>query len=191
VRPDPEAGTDVDPASVADAFVAALPGISWFGGVGSPLAVAELNVASRYLAGIGRRGLAVEAVATWWDTAEVASDPTWDRSLWDWEERVRLSLLSATDGVIGEPLGVELLSRVIDVASQVTFAAASGVLAEAGDCDPYLVRVASGAASQAAYQAGLAAIAGAGPDHPFVLKLELYRAGRWPLGIVAGAYRIF
>ena len=31
----------------------------------------------------------------------------------------------------------------------------------------------------------------AGADHPFGAKFGLFEAGRWPLGIVAGHFRLF
>ena len=29
------------------------------------------------------------------------------------------------------------------------------------------------------------------PDHPFLVKFRLFEGGRWPLGIVAGRFRLF
>jgi hypothetical protein len=43
----------------------------------------------------------------------------------------------------------------------------------------------------AAYQARLARAAGAPAGHPFVRKYALYCAGRWPLGLYAGAFGLF
>jgi hypothetical protein len=39
--------------------------------------------------------------------------------------------------------------------------------------------------------ATLARLAGQGADHLFMRKYALFESGRWPLGVVAGAFHLF
>ena len=83
------------------------------------------------------------------------------------------------------------LTRVTEAASAVVMGAASVAAARSGVADAALARVAAGAATEAAYHAGLARIAGAGANHPFAIKFRLFAAGRWPLGIAGGILHLF
>jgi hypothetical protein len=174
----------------AKQFAAELSTIPWFTSVGRPLSDGLLESCARYLAAIDRGGLAVRRVESWQDAAVIAGDPSWDRSWWDREEDDRRDLLAQIEGAKGGTV-VEALIPIVDAAGNAAEEAASTALAHSHDADPYLARVAAGAATQAAYQAGLALIAEAGRDHPFALKFAIFAAGRWPLGILAGCHYIF
>jgi hypothetical protein len=79
----------------------------------------------------------------------------------------------------------------MDLTADAVQNAASTALARAGIADEMLSRVAAGAASQACHQRALANAAGRGADHGFAIKYQLYRGGRWLLGVVGGRCFVF
>jgi len=68
---------------------------------------------------------------------------------------------------------------------------AAAIAAARQSCgDPYIIRVAAGAAMQATHQRALASMAGE-PEHFFSHKYQLFASGHWPLGFYNGAFHIF
>jgi hypothetical protein len=131
----------------------------------------------------------VEVVAGWPAAIALISDAR-TLAAWD-EERLAEAALRARAEARTGPEGLRaLLSPVVDAGLTVFFEAAETATRRAGLDDPYLVRVAAGAASQAAFQAALARAAGA-DDHPFVQKYTLFEHGRWVLGKIARTLYIY
>lgn len=177
-------------AAVA-ALAARLPAIGWFAAVGAqPDRDAAADVAA-YLTGLGLASAPVAGVADWRAAQAVADAPDWDHRWWDAEERARQALLADAGAAHGRPVLLAALTAVTDAAAAAAQAAADAALARAGIGEPGLARAAGGAALQAAYLAGLALAAGADGDHPFARKLALFEHGRWPLGLLRGAFRLF
>jgi hypothetical protein len=161
--------------------------IPWFAAAGEPLEDAERDEAGRYLAAVGLADVGVAAAGTWQRAKAIADDPAWDRRWWDAEERLRIALRSAGwrrfDGA-----GLEQALSRITAASDLVHGAAAVACARAGVADAALIKSAAGAATQACYLAALATAAGAGAEHAFAVKFRLFAGGRWPLGIIAGAF---
>jgi hypothetical protein len=82
------------------------------------------------------------------------------------------------------------LTRATDDIAEAVHGAAAVAAARQGCGDPYIIRVAAGAAMQATHQRALAWMAGE-PEHFFVRKYQLFAAGHWPLGVYHGAFHIF
>lgn len=174
-----------------EAFARALPRASWFAAVGAPLDPGEVAEMVAWAAGLELGRPSVAPVAEWSEAGALARASGGDAGWWEREEderRTLLALAGARHGV--EPL-LAALSRVTLVASDAAMAAASIALGRAGIADESLARVAAGAGSQAAYHAALGLAAGMTPRHAFAAKFRLHEAGRWPLGIVDGAARLF
>lgn len=179
-------------ASSLDGLLAAIPHASWFAALGTALAPSERAELAAYLAGLELAPAPAAPVADWEAAGAVAADPGWDHRWWDAEERLRAALLARAEAAAGREATLERLTAVTMAAHDATIGAAAMAAAAAGVADQALVRVAAGAATQACYQAALALLAGANaPEHPFAAKLRLFRAGRWPLGIVGGTAYIF
>lgn len=177
-------------APVAD-FAESLRHVSWFAAVGQALTDGERHEAADYLRAIGFPDAAIVPVSEW-RAAEAATRSTqWSRAWWDAEERARADLLARAGKIHGAHELMTALSRVTLEASEVVLGAASIAAARSAIADPALARVAAGAATQAAYQAGLALAAGVGDMHPFAIKFRLFAAGRWPLGMVGDTFQIF
>ncbi len=164
---------------------------SWFAALGEPLTTAERAEAEAYLAALGVAGRSIAAVADWRAAERIARDPDWDVGWWEAEETLRQTLWRRLSRDANEHDLLAALSQVTDAASGVVLGQAAIAAARSGIADPALIRVAAGAATQAAYQAALAEIARAGSAHAFAVKYRLYAAGRWPLGVVGGAFYLF
>ncbi|MFO1318976.1 MAG: hypothetical protein U1F52_05130 [Burkholderiales bacterium] len=110
---------------------------------------------------------------------------------WEREESERRSLLVRVVECLGEPAAMETLGLEIGVDHEIIHGAATVAAARAGVADAAILRAAAGAASMAAHGFALARLAEAGRSHVFVRKYALFEAGRWPLGIVGGAFHLF
>jgi hypothetical protein len=164
---------------------------SWFVAVGEQLAAGERADAASYLDGLGFAGIATAGVADWQQAKALADAPDWDPAWWNEEERLRIGLLEAATARHGRAPLLAALSRAAQGASDTAHGQAALATVRAGIADPTLARAATGAATQASYLAALAVAAATDPDHPFLAKFRLFEAGRWPLGIVAGRFRLF
>lgn len=171
-------------------FARGLRHLSWFAAVGQELTADERREAEDYLRALGITA-EVATVADWREAERVTRDSQWSRAWWDEEERLRAALLGTAKEIHDEHTLMTALSRVTLDASDVVLGAASIAASRSLVANPALARVAAGAATQAAYQAGLALAAGAGDMHPFAIKFRLFAAGRWPLGLVGTAFHIF
>lgn len=172
-------------------FADSLRHVSWFAAVGQPLTLDERRESEDYLRALGFDDAAVAPVTDWRAAESATRDAQWSRAWWNAEERARSRLLEAAGESHGEHALLTSLSRVMLEASDVVLGAASTAASRSAIADPALARVAAGAATQAAYQAGLALAAEAGDMHPFAIKFRLFGAGRWPLGVVGDAFHIF
>jgi hypothetical protein len=166
---------------------------SWFAALGERLTQGERWDARAYLAGLGFADAGVAEIASWDEAAAIAKSPDWSRAWWDREEAERQHLLTICGALYPEPELMAALSRVMELASATTHGAAAIAASRAGIADPALIRVAAGAAAQAAYQAALPVLAGkpGEAEHAFSIKFRLFEAGRWPLGIAGGSFSVF
>lgn len=131
----------------------------------------------------------LERIGTWEAAVRLSQDP---RMLPAWEEEqlaeAALKERAARPGAT--PALDAALTPVLEAGLDLFFEAAQRATRRAGLEDPYLVRVAAGALSQAAYQAALARATGA-DDHPFVQKYALFERGRWVVGKIARTLYVF
>jgi hypothetical protein len=172
-------------------FAESLRHVSWFAAVGQDLSTDERCEAEDYVRAIGFGEAKVVAVPDWRSAEASTRDGQWNRAWWDAEERERTRLLADAAKTHNEHAILTALSRVTLEASDVVLGAASIAASRSAIADPALARVAAGAATQAAYQAGLAITADAGDMHPFALKFRLFAAGRWPLGLIGNTLHVF
>lgn len=171
-------------------FTSAIAAASWFAAVGQPLTEGEEREALDYLAAL-HLGTRIVTVGDWRAAETATRSPDWNSAWWNAEETERLALLDRARASWGERGLMTALTRITDEATRITLGAASIAAARDGIADPALSRVAAGAATQAAYHAALALAAGAGSAHPFAIKLRLFSAGRWPLGLVGDTFHLF
>lgn len=159
---------------------------AWFSSVGQPPTSAEIADARSLADALGFPDIEINWLAGWPGAETAARNGSAD--WWDREEKLATRLRAAA-GESAESAAT--LDGVVRAASDVTLGAAAVAANRSGIADPYLTRVAAGAASHAAWQAALAHSAGEGPDHPFAAKYRLFAAGRWPLGLSGGKLCIF
>ena len=163
----------------------------WFCMLGEPITLLERSQVHGYLSGLGiDDSLPVEPVFEWDAAREVITNPAWDRRCWDAERLETQRLYGRASEGRGKAELLQSLSRTLETGEAVHGAAA--VAAARGRCsDAGLIAAAAGAVSEALPLAELASLARADDAHPFFLKQELFAAGRWPLGAVAGCYYVF
>ena len=156
---------------------------AWFTCLGLPLVEAEAIDLADYLRGIGIAANTPVVLVDSWQAAEATlKNPQWDQSWWQAEEAERARLLKACGG---SDAALKTLTQATDEVTEALHGAAAVAAARSGVADPYLVRVAAGAALQAVHQAALAEQAGEA-DHPFIKKRGLYASGHWLLGTYTG-----
>lgn len=164
---------------------------AWFALLGAPLAENERNMAHAYLRGLGiAEPLLVDGVRDWSEARAVVTAPAWDQRWWEAEQLEKRRLHARASAAHGEARLFESLSRTL-VSSEPLRTAAATAAERSGCTDRGLVGAAAGAASETCHLAELARLADAEATHPFFVKRALFDAGRWPLGILSGAYRIF
>lgn len=174
-----------------DRFSALTRRVRWFAALGRPFQKAERETADAYLAELGFVEAALAGIADWEEAEGAARNPDWNTAWWEAEEGQRMALIAEACAVRAEAEVMDALSGLSAAASEASFKAAGRALRRAGLDDEALARAAAGAATQAAYQAGLVLLADAGPGHAFALKFRLFESGRWPLGIVGTSFNVF
>lgn len=161
---------------------------AWFAVLGIALTRAEQGDLSAYVTGLQLAPqTGVELVQDWHAAAALTRAPGGDMSWWDREEAERKRLtarIGDADAVLHE------LTRATDEIAEAVHGAAAVAAARQGCGDPYIIRVAAGAAMQATHQRALAAMAGE-PEHFFACRYRLFAAGHWPLGVYGGRFHIF
>ncbi len=191
LRAVPPAASEAPDIAAIGRFAAGLSRVSWFTAVGQDLTDAETREAGDYLDALGLGHATLLAARSWREAEAVTRDPGWNPAWWNAEESLRQSLLAAAARDWGESALLAALTRVTEEATEITLGAASIAASRDGVADPSLARVASGAATQAAYHAALARAARQGDSHPFAIKFRLFAAGRWPLGLTSTRFYLF
>ena len=185
---------------------------TWFGCLGRPLAAADPVNSRAYLDALGYPPkLSTVSVENWREAERIVRAPDWDSGWWEREERERDRLRAAVERRLGSTQMLERLTAATDQTADPIHAAAIVAMARTGSgadamvraasgADAMvraasgadaMVRAASGAAMMAAHEFALAQLAGCGPDHLFMRKYSLFKSGRWPLGVLRGAFYLF
>jgi hypothetical protein len=165
---------------------------AWFKRLGMPLAAAEHDCIAAMLGDLGLApGTPIVIATSWRDVGLVLRAQEQDNRWWNGEEAERESLwmIAAEDMTEGELL--THLTRSTAAQRDLVCGGASLAAAGSDGTDPDLVRAASDAALVAVHQHALADLARAPTAHYFRRKFRLFAGGRWPLGVHAGAYRLF
>jgi hypothetical protein len=165
---------------------------AWFTCLGQPLVSGRLEAARAYFSALGYAADAPIHTADSWVAAErIARDPQWDRTWWEFEEQERDRLLRQARDRLGAGLLLERLSAATELAADAIHAAAAIAAERDGVADAALIRAASGAAAMALHEAALARLAGCDSEHLFMRKYRVFESGRWPLGVLRGAFYLF
>jgi hypothetical protein len=167
-------------------------GQAFFERLGVPLDETERAALAAVVNGVpGWMSLTAGRVESWIELARIVQSQHADDDWADWEEGERERLWSLASEQHTEHDLHRRLSAMNEALSSDAAHAASQAAERDGVADAGLVGAAAAAALLAAHQASLVGLAGLAPEHYFRLKFELFRAGRWPLGVVDGVYRVF
>ena len=174
--------------------VAPVPALSaaWFSACGLPLEASDVREVAGYLAELGAdAATCIEPVASWDHAELIIRSPLWEPAWWEREETERKRLLKLCIARLGQATALETLGLEASVGHDIIHGAATVAAARSGVSDPALIRAAAGSASMAAHGHALARLAGTGADHFFMRRYRLFEGGRWPLGVVDGAFHLF
>lgn len=165
--------------------------IAWLSRAGAPRDDADAAAARDYRRALG--GLAAECqwVADWPAALALLQRGRWDEAWWEAEQAQARALMAQASCNHGQTQSLQAITRTLDAVSDLLLARARAQLERSGRPSEEWARVAAGAAGQALYQHTLADLANAAPSHPLRLKFELWRRGRWPLGVFGGTLYIF
>jgi hypothetical protein len=167
-------------------------GQAFFERLGLPLNETERAALAALVRGIaGWSSVTAAPVQSWIELARIVQGQHADDAWAEWEEGERERLWSLASEQHTEHDLHRRLSAMNEALSGDAAHAASQVAERDGIADTGLVAAAAAAALLAAHQASLVGLAGLAPEHYFRLKFELFRGGRWPLGVVDGVYRVF
>ena len=164
---------------------------SWFAELGDPLTPTTRETAQQFLDMLGFPDASLTPVANWADTAAAAQSLDWDPTGWEAEEQLRASVAAQALTVLSEEaltLGLADLSARLQPILQQALEEAAALYDEE---DTELINAALGAALQAAHGAALATVCETGPDHPLLLKYQLFCTGHWPIGIAGLSFNLF
>ncbi len=173
-------------------FIAAARNAPWFTALGEPPRRTIRTLAQRYMDGLGFPDITLTPLATWEDAADAAVSLDWDTAAWEAEEGLRAALTTEVLDQIGEDaFEIAMTHLAAEVTPPIRLAA--GTNAGLWNMrDIAAINAAVGSAVQTCHLAALTLIAGeADEDHPFMAKLALYEAGRWPVGITGASFNLF
>ena len=164
----------------------------WFGRVGLPLTPEEYGAVSALLCSVAPEAtVSITRIPSWHEAAAFLGmaerDPTW----WNQEEEEREQLWERAAEKLSESELLRAVAAMTSGLDEQIRRAASAAATAAGVIDAGIVDEASGMALLAAHQNALAELAGERPDHRFILKYALWKAGRWPLGYHSARFAIF
>ena len=165
---------------------------AWFAALGQSLTASDKDDVAGYIIGLGLASLGFALVADWHEARQVAEHPDWDRDWFAREEAMRQDLMARAATVFGGNAQVmSAISPVTEAAADVLPEPAAEAGARFAVSEPGPIKAAIGAAAHSVYLAALARAAGADDKHPFARKLSLFRAGHWPLVVLAGRFYLF
>ncbi len=162
----------------------------WFARLGDALSAEDMEAAKTYLEALGFGHATPARVSAWEDAIAAAESLGWDSEGWATEEGLRAGLTAQVLETL-EPEEFEVVQSF--VASLVTpqIKEAAEEVARLSDLrDAEILTAAVGAALQATHGAMLVLLAGE-EGHPFTARYELFRRGRWPMGVAGMTLNIF
>jgi len=177
--------------AVLDHVRSELAALPWFSSVGQPQTRAEAAEADAYLRALDADASGgIRWVSDWAEAEGIVRDPT-GAAWWSAEVELHRASLAAIGPVAESPAFIGTLNESVHAVSDIVMGAAARAAARDGVAGEAVIRVAAGAAGEAAEQVMAARLAGAAPDHPFEIKLRLYTGGRWPLGLAGEGLAVF
>lgn len=172
-------------------FAKTLSHINWFTRVGETFEAEDLKNAQDYLDRLGFPDVAILPVEDWEQAADLAESPDFDTLSWEAEEQLRADL----ENHVLEQIDVDALSVVLTHLSQIvsmeTKAATQNVAALWDIEDEQLLTAATGMALQTCHMYALGLLSDQDEDFPIYGKFELYKLGRWPIGITGSSFNLF
>jgi len=173
----------------ADQIIPALPKEVWFASVGRELTAIERDECRHHLLKIGKPDH-VTLVRSWEEAYSLLTGPTCAACL-EYERAEERRLFEAACTKLSSDAVLLRLSNLMRGSADLFRGPATVACSKASVSDPAIAAAATGCASQALHQYGLARLAGADEEHFFAAKFRLFLGGRWPLGADATQLYLF
>ena len=164
-------------------FEDSLSKVGWFEAAGKLLNQEEKTMTTLYLKALGVKHRDINVVKEWQTVQKVACRADWVPTWWQTERDLSVALTAESKAVLGDGLFhsrmTQIMSKIFDPVPREV----SDILLSLDIRDEALIKSATGAATEAVHQAALGTIKVSNNNHPFLYKFQLFRAGRWPLGV--------
>ena len=164
--------------------------IPWFKSTGKNMDSLLKNVVLNYCKKIGKSEK-IKKIQSWENAIQIINSDKWNRDCWEIEEKEKSNLLNILLKNISEK---ELLNCLNALTIETTKIIEKYSIENLKNNDikyHYFTKVAAGSAAISCYQAALALAANKGPNHIFISKFQLFKAGHWPLIVTDNSLNIF
>jgi len=173
----------------ADQILPALPKSVWFSAVGRELTALERAECSHHLSKIGKPDQ-VTLVHSWEQAYALITGPTCAACL-EYERAEERRLFEVASAQHSSDTVLLRVSNLMRGSADLFRGPATVACTKASVSDPAIAAAATGCASQALHQYGLARLAGEDEEHFFAAKFRLFLGGRWPLGADSSQLYLF
>ncbi|WP_439816988.1 hypothetical protein [Zavarzinia sp. CC-PAN008] len=188
---DPDDDDDAADLAAIGRFARLVTALPWFQGVGRRADGPMRDRARAMLDAYGFPDAGLAVLTEWEDAADAAQNPDIDDPWFEVEEQLLAALSEDASALHGEETVSIALAHVAAAAGDTVATAARDAALRGDVFDQELIDAAIGAAMRACHEAALVLISGADSDHPFALKMALFEAGRWPIGLRGNTFALF
>jgi len=171
-------------------FEDSLQKIGWFEATGNSLGQEEIKIATLYLKALGVKHRDITVVREWKAVRNVACRADWMPTWWKTERDLSVALTAESKAVLGDRLFHSRMTQIMRKIFDPVPRGVSDILFSLDIRDEALVKSATGAVTEAVHQAALGTMKVSNNNHPFLYKFQLFRAGRWPLGVYGDKFFI-
>lgn len=180
----------------ARALLESLSSLQLFARVGERLSEQDKSLARSYVDGLGFPEAEPALLLHWNEALSVAESQDNDPYAWETEEQLRLGLAEQAVAHTSEEAVQMMGSAAVSYIAELAKAQVMDILPH-HLLEDEVQNALVGHATRAAHGAMLAVLAGADepedgdPPHPLITLFALFRAGRWPVGLMGQTFNIF
>ncbi len=161
--------------------------VDWFGNVGMDASDSINHLVNQHLDGLGCTAKSIQVVGD----VRILEDYIRNKFDPNWMEAEN----HAYQDLVGRSNESQISRSLDKVLTQIVTQLSSAVLRLAENrlpgCDPFLVRVAAGSATETCYRYAMETAIDSNESGTFTSKFELFQMGRWPLCLSNSQYIIY
>ena len=164
--------------------------IPWFKSTGKNMDSLLKKIVKNYCKKIGISEK-IKNIRSWEDAIQIINSDKWNRSCWELEEKEKSNLVNILLKNISEKELFNCLNILTIETTKIIEKYSIENLKKNDTKYHYFTKVAAGSAAISCYQAALAIAANKDPNHIFISKFQLFKAGHWPLIVTDNSLNIF